>query len=860
MPFNTQTTEFWGWYQRHNTRFEYSHFGNATVDTFSTGPNQNPNAFLDLVNVLPSMSGGFQRRWATVFSTNNLGSTLLNIPNRTVAYNAFADLSDSRTSLQNLWGHCCYASDTGILGTPQIYLEQAANFSAPAFSGFQPSFTRTSLAYSSSTNPGRIGAITSRNWLYMTTGDKYYYPQKINPSYVSSVNTNSYWGIWSNLSTNNVGIAPTATLNVIAQAGSGSGYTSTPSVSITGGGGTGATAIALIAGPFSGAGVTGGTVIGFVVTAAGSGYTSAPTVSISGGGGSGASAIAYVDLNSANSTHGQVVAILPNGPMQFAAGRQYTAAFQNSFTGHTSDIEYSPFNVNPAPLPPSSSPYVWAPLGVNQAPGWNTIWVQVQHNGGVGGNALDPQVDTVLLLATSDGGSLETLYQVQTIPLSSFTTLSGFVKSFNVYDTMPDAYTDGYNTGSILLNQNIWVEPDGQGGTLGIAGNAPPPLPLLYPTLHQGRLFATDGKTIFYSKSIEEVTTSTGLITSKWEECWPGDYQLPIALDNEVITAIQSDGQTLHIGTDRAVYNVYGTDPLTFSVPAKQFAQTGILSNDAFSVVYAGGQPAGFIWITPDFKILYSDFNTYEDIGVPVYSYISNALVGNLLQLDEVRVSALTYGPYNLVFISFISSVNTSLDYFNQPGMLLVYETTLKCWYRWLMGNPDTTFTPDPHWTTVAPLTTWVYQDPATGNRNLYYFANAGTGFLAPLVWGTFTQNPVQTTDQLGFPIPWRIRTSWQSLGDPFAFKVLNEMELMGDDANSTTLSVFGARMNGDFFSSTPLFTRTFSLGPLNTYKAYMAGAQSAAKYHSFQLQAINGTSIHVLDSFFVEAYPMARI
>jgi len=118
---------------------------------------------------------------------------------------------------------------------------------------------------------------------------------------------------------------------------------------------------------------------------------------------------------------------------------------------------------------------------------------------------------------------------------------------------------------------------------------------------------------------VEEVTTATGLITSKWEECWPGDYQLPVALNNERIIGLKSDGVNLHIGTDKSIFTVYGSGPSDFSVPSMAFAQTGILSNDAWTVIYAEGMPAGFVWITQDFKVMHSDFSTYREIGTPVY-------------------------------------------------------------------------------------------------------------------------------------------------------------------------------------------------------------------------------------------------
>jgi hypothetical protein len=117
----------------------------------------------------------------------------------------------------------------------------------------------------------------------------------------------------------------------------------------------------------------------------------------------------------------------------------------------------------------------------------------------------------------------------------------------------PGSSSGATYSGLTLLNANLWVDTDGYGNVYGIVNNTPPPNTLLYPTLHQGRIFATDGKTIFFSKSLAEVTTSTGLITSKWEESWPGTNTIPIGLNNEIILGLKSSGQTLHIGTAKSI-------------------------------------------------------------------------------------------------------------------------------------------------------------------------------------------------------------------------------------------------------------------------------------------------------------------
>ena len=664
----------------------------------------------------------------------------------------------------------------------------------------------------------------------------------------------SNWGITTQ---------PNNQIKFFSYAVSGSGYTAAQlpiNVTFSGGGGTGAAAQATTFEYHIGATAYYG-INGYVVTSSGSGYTSAPNATVpaplgpSGSNPVTGQALAYIDLNTNNVTNGQLVAVIPAGPMTFAAGRQYTGCFQNSSTGQNSDIAYQNlWTCQPALLPPSSQPYVWAPLnpstGPFAAPGWQSIFVSIDLGTTTLGT-LDPQIDYLIVLATSDGGSLETLYVDANWLLSSFVVTSAYGTNLTLqyFDNIPDTYTDGTTSEATLLDANLFVQPDGQGGTLGVAGNTPPPTNLYYPVAHQGRLFATDGKTVFYSKSIDEVTTTTGLITAKWEECWPGDYQLPIALDNEVITAMKSDGQILHVGTDKALYSVYGTSPYNFSVPANQFSQTGILTNDLFTVVYTEGQPAGFCWVTPDFKVLWSDFNTYEDIGIPIYPLLSQ---WNLSFTEGAKLSSLTYGPYNFVFLCYADqSSNTHF---------LLFETRLRTWYRWQVATTtgETTLT--------GPKLSFSYQSPVTGNRNLYYWQSAPVTF-PPTPWASGNTSylikfdPTQITDYLDSAgIGWLVTTNWQTLGDSFAFKVLNEVELISDDVATVALVISGANTQAEFDSPFSIPSAAFVQGPLGTWKAYLAGNNTSAKYYQFSLSSAVGSSVEALTAFQIEVYPMARI
>lgn len=858
MPFNTQTSDFWGWYLRHNNRVVWKHLFDAGIDTFTSGPSNNTQAFLKLTNVMPAMNGGFLRRWG-VTAYNNTTVTTIQSPVRTFFYNVPQDQSDpTNTTNTNLW----IATDNQHFNT---FVDTGATYT-----GYGP----TDFASS-----GNVNALTSRQWFYYGNGVNA--PRKVYPGYTTN-NTDSLNGIAIPSviggTSSNYSNWPSVSFSANS-GGTGWGYTSAPTVTVSdipGGSGHGCTISLTID--------SNGAVISGVITNSGDEYTNAyATVSAPPSGGTQAYITLYTQQNSVASNYGSVLGADLAGPMSFVVGRQYGVALQNSLTGHTSDVvmasdpygnaitnlPYGPISganykalteIYDSPVSINSSYPVYvtstSTSGQEQTAGFTQLSVTVTVPGP--SYELDPQVDTVILLATSDGGDVGTLYEVASIPLTDFTLTGGYYR-YSYKDSLPDSYnnaTNIYGVTDTLLASNLWAETDNTGATYGISLNTPPTAAgFLYPTLHQGRMFATDGKTVFFSKSLDEVTTSTGLITCKWEECWPGDYQLPVALDNETILGLKSDGTNLHIGTDKSIFTLYGSDPSNFDIPSMAFAQTGILSNDCWTVIYAEGQPSGFVWITQDLKVIHSDFSTYREIGTPIYVNL-NALVPS--QVAFAKIVSLTQGPYNFVVFNF--QVESNIHFTSSLG-LWIWETRLGKWYFWEWPEGESGNT------SGLIGTIFVYQVPAystsalpVGSKYLFYWRTPIAG--TPLESRYF--NPNATQDFGTTNIPWSVKTSWQDLGDDTAIKVINEVELTGDDA-PFTVSLYGATSQSQFDSGGTLLKSGASItGPisaLGTNKFYAAGAPTGAKYYSLEIAPVNpGTSPSVLSSFSMEYYPMARI
>jgi hypothetical protein len=141
--------------------------------------------------------------------------------------------------------------------------------------------------------------------------------------------------------------------------------------------------------------------------------------------------------------------------------------------------------------------------------------------------------------------------------------------------------------------------------------------------------------------------------------------------------AFKSDGTVLHVSTEKSIFTVYGSDPSSFSVPSQSFSETGVLHEDCWAVVYAEGLPSGYAWITPDFKVMHSDFSTYREIGTAIYPDPSEHR--SHAKVEHCKVQSLTQGPYNFVVLSLFLTTSTN---FYQPE-IYIYETRLGKWYHW---------------------------------------------------------------------------------------------------------------------------------------------------------------------------------
>lgn len=479
-----------------------------------------------------------------------------------------------------------------------------------------------------------------------------------------------------------------------------------------------------------------------------------------------------------------------SGPITLLSGRYYYVSYINSTKENFSDL--SPVSNFSGPIAGGTFPLTNLPV------------------------SSDPQVDEKVILATADGGDPTTLYGLAVVPNSQTTYV----------DTTPE---------SAIVNLNIYQQTDINGNSIGLVFNQPPQNGS-FPTVHKGRIFMALGASVIFSKTLTEVTTSSGIIAGRPEEDFPPQYQLNTSPGAEQIHGLLSDGYTLYIGTERHIRRLVGDDPTTFQLPNVVFSEAGLLNQNVWQIVFLEGTPIGCMWMTPDFRVIGSDFNTYNDVGTPIQTTLNSI---NQSAAQKCWGQFLGYGPYNFYVLAIPTGTNT------EPDTLCIYDLHLRKWFIWKPAD-----------TCISSL----YYVNLSGFPRFMMFTSDGTiRYMDPtLVADKQGEVDVAVINTL-------LQTSWLHLGDPTMRKVLNEIEVMTFDTG-LLVTVEGAESAQDFLApkvllnNSPLTASQF--GPL---KAYMVGSDSRGRFYRFTFSSTSqvgrsAVTDTLLDYFSVNVLPMNRI
>jgi hypothetical protein len=474
------------------------------------------------------------------------------------------------------------------------------------------------------------------------------------------------------------------------------------------------------------------------------------------------------------------IGALAAGSVTLLQGRKYYGAFKNSTTGHVSDL--NPVSVTTGPVAAQNIPLTWAET------------------------TTDTQVDRRLWLATADGGNEETLYLLADTAIAT--------------TTLTDNITD-----DVLILGSTYLEVDDFGEQHGIADNSPPPMGT-FPTKHKGRIWVVNGQNLYFSKNQDEVTNSQGLITSRYEESWPADYVLDIAEGTETVRGLLSDGDVLYVGTERHVRKISGTGPSDLTVPEIAFNNVGVLNQDVWKIVYSEGAPVGSIWLTPDFRLIASDFNVYRNVGEPVQTTLNSI---NRSAASKCHAMFGSEGAYDLYILAVPTGVNTECD------TLIVYQLSTKKFFIWKL--PEVTYSM--HFNVKADGTPqWLF----TSATSLLQF-----------------DKTVRQDHGISFTVT--VRTSWLNLGDSSTRKVLNELEFLGDP--NVAITVEGATTDAEFLApQTVVSGSTVTTGPLGQLKLYLAGKTSKSKFYRFSyvMGSNNSSNSGDIDGYSAEAFAIHRL
>lgn len=317
------------------------------------------------------------------------------------------------------------------------------------------------------------------------------------------------------------------------------------------------------------------------------------------------------------------------GNVTLIQGRVYFVVFENSSAVNYSDLNVPSLSSGPA---------------TNQTIPLSNIPV-----------SLDPQVDRTIILATADGGDETTLYLLADLPAGTTT------------------YTD--NTSELtLLASPILLSTDSSGNEFGVPGNNPPPVGALFPTIHRGNMVLVKGPQLYWSKSLTEVTTADGFIAGRWEEDWPASNQLNVGQGAEDIRGLLSDGINLYVGTEYKIRRVIGALP-SLEDPDIVHNEAGIMNQDVWKITFVQGTPVGAMWLTPDKRVIGSDFNTYTDVGTSIQTTLNSLNVNAAPTV--AHASFYSNAAFDLYILGIPTGINTFIDTF------CVYNLRTQTWVTW---------------------------------------------------------------------------------------------------------------------------------------------------------------------------------
>lgn len=380
------------------------------------------------------------------------------------------------------------------------------------------------------------------------------------------------------------------------------------------------------------------------------------------------------------------------------------------------------------------------------------------------------------------------------------------------------------NTDPDLVTNQVMVFTDIFGNEFGLTQNTPPPGGNLL-VKHQGRMWmaGVTGSThsVFFSKAVSDLTLPNGFVAGKYEESWPGDNLFDVSDGAESVSGFLSDGTTLYIGTQNHIRRILGNDPTNFQQPQIVHPQTGLINQEVWQLTFMQGAPSGSIWMTPDFRVIQSDFNTYLDIGQPVQDILNNLKV---TAPSLAHASFVSDGEFELYILAVPFNRSDICD------THLVFDLHSRKWFVWQPTNGSVAMLFN---ITQAGASQWLFVHKDT---DLHKYDRS-------------------TPTDVGTIIPCQATTTWLHMGEPTRRKVLSEIQVFGD--NNILMDVYAANNNDDFNKPIPVvYNRALRRSVFGIQSLYLTGDKSRHRYYQLTFK-VTDTLVPFLGSFSISASPL---
>ena len=456
----------------------------------------------------------------------------------------------------------------------------------------------------------------------------------------------------------------------------------------------------------------------------------------------------------------------------------------------------------------------------------------------------------LLILATADGGDTSVLYEA-----IKTSTLVVWALYFSGGIPINDNKSE-----EDLLNSNIWAEIDENGRGKGLFGSFAPSIVCptgKYPTYHRGRIYLLQNNRLYYSRSLEEVTTSTGLVAAHPEECFSPFNVIELSTqDNENGVGLLSDGVNLYIGTVQSI-RVMGGDPPNHDGPRTLYVNAGLLNPQTWKRVWHAGKAAGMIWMTPDKMVVAADGNSYRNIGQPIQTLLNSTHVASGIDYtpDKAHAMFVTDGNQELYVLALPTLGATECN------RLAVYSISSDKWVVWtLTGYADTGGISATNTNVTAmngEMVPWL--QPYNIGGPIGYFSS---GTFTKLYKFDFTgiNDFVSGSVPAGYATRAVVQTPWLAFDSPETIKYLRTLDILsGQPVEHIRLLVEGATDVPDFTNSTDLATGTLSTN-IHGKKYYpLAGVPAKYRFYRFTFIFMPTAVRDILNYIAIEYRPSHR-